>query len=441
MGVNQPLTLYPFTALYLYDAKLSPVKLNQHLSISMLRLPTFPRLLLILEWILLGVSVFSASVVGIMDESAHFPVLTMVCTGIFVLIGLKSLSNNHSHSVRYTLLELGVVGLPFSIGQSIVTFPLLGIVLVLRSAQRFGLPGRLGVTGITYVLFTVNLFVLKTTFINPLTLVIGNNILPTDINLLILKLVATIHYGMMLCFILLFVNALVSEHQGRKSLSVTLSQLRHYSLRIEDQATLKERNRIAREIHDALGHTLTAQSVQLESGLHLFNTNKTEESGDFFNTAKSLCAQALQEVRQSVATLRSDCLLGNSLESAITILIEELKTTTTIVPAVTIDELPQPFSLEVSSTVYRIVQAALTNITLHSHATEVMLQMTVRSSTLYVMIKDNGQGFNPAQNSTGFGILGMRERALALGGQFNLLSEPDAGCLIMVQIPLPRSIA
>jgi signal transduction histidine kinase len=137
--------------------------------------------------------------------------------------------------------------------------------------------------------------------------------------------------------------------------------------------------------------------------------------------------------------LRSGCLLGNSLESAIATLIKEFQTTTVITPTIIID-LPQPLSTEIGSTVYRIVQAALTNIILHSHAADVTLQITVHSHTLYVVIKDNGQGFNPAQNSTGFGILGMRERALALNGRFNLISEPGAGCLITVQIPLPEAI-
>ena len=403
----------------------------------MLRLPALPRLLLILEWILLGIAVFLTSIVWILDILPQSPILTMVCIGFIALLGLKPLK--YFHTVGYTLVEFGLVGLPGLVSKSIVTVPILGMVLVLRSAQRFSLLGRLGVAGGVYALFILNLFVLNTTFINPLNVWLNSPVLPTNTNFLFFKLCSVIYYGMILSFVWLFVNALVSENQGRERLSVTLSQLRYYSLRIEDQATLQERNRIAREIHDALGHTLTAQSVQLDSGLHLLNTNQSEQAGDFFNTAKLLCAQALQEVRQSVTMLRSDCLLGNSLESAIATLLKEFQATTAITPAVTID-IPQPFPLEISSTVYRIVQAALTNITLHSHATEVMLQITVHSYTLYIMIKDNGQGFNPAQNSTGFGILGMRERALALNGQFNLISEPGAGCLITVQIPLPGSI-
>jgi len=405
----------------------------------MLRLLALPRLLLILEWILLGTAVFLTSIVGILDIFPQFPVLTMVCIGILTLLGLiKPLKG--FYPVGYTLVEFGLIGLPVLVGKSIVTFPILGAVLVLRSAQRFDLLGRLGVAAGVYALFILNLFVLNTTFINPLNLWLGSPVLPTDTNFLFFKLCSIIYYGMILSFVWLFVNALVSECQGRERLSVTLTQLRDYSLRIEDQATLQERNRIAREIHDALGHTLTAQSVQLDSGLHLLNTNQIEQASIFLKAAKSLCAQALQEVRQSVTMLRSDCLLGNSLESAIATLIKEFQTTTAITPAITID-LPQPPSAEISSTVYRIVQAALTNVTLHSHATEVMLQITVHSHTLYIVMKDNGQGFNPAQNSTGFGILGMRERALALNGKFNLISEPGAGCLITVQIPMPEAIA
>jgi signal transduction histidine kinase len=407
----------------------------------MLRLLALPRILLILEWMLLGVAAFLAIIAGVIDIFPQFPVLTIVCIGTLTLLGLiKPVKDKRFYVVGHTLVEFGLIGLPVLVGRSIVTFPILGAVLVLRSAQRFDLLGRLGVAGSVYALFIVNLFVLETIFINPLRVWLGSPVLPTDSNVLFFKICSIIYYGMILAFIWLFVNALVSENQGRERLAVTLSQLRDYSLRIEDQAALQERNRIAREIHDALGHTLTAQSVQLDSGLHLLNTNQIEQADIFFETAKSLCAQALQEVRQSVTMLRSGCLLGNSLESAISTLIKEFQTTTAITPAVIID-LPQPLSTDISSTVYRIVQAALTNIMLHSHATEVTLQITVHSHTLYIVIKDNGQGFNPAQNSTGFGILGMRERALALNGQFNLISEPGAGCLITVQIPLPGAIA
>ena len=403
------------------------------------RLLTLPRILLILELMLLGVAIFLASIAWVIDVFPQLPVLTIVCVGVIALLGLKPINNKRFYAVGYTLVEFGLIGLPVLVGKSIVTFPILGAVLVLRSAQRFSLLGRLGVAVGVYALFIFNLFILNTTFINPLNLWLGSPVLPTDTNLLFFKLCSIIYYGMILAFVWLFVNALVSENQGRERLAVTLSQLRDYSLRVEDQAALQERNRIAREIHDALGHTLTAQSVQLDSGLHLLDTNQIGQADVFFKRAKSLCAQALQEVRQSVSVLRRDCLAGQSLEEAIAALVGEFKATSTITIDWSID-VPRSLPSELNSTLYRIIQAALTNIIRHSSATEATLQITTHSQTLYLVIKDNGRGFKPTQNSTGFGLQGMQERTLALSGRFHLFSEPGAGCLITVQIPLPSPL-
>ncbi|MEL6788145.1 MAG: hypothetical protein AAFO76_12205, partial [Cyanobacteria bacterium J06607_15] len=190
----------------------------------MLRLLTLPRLLLILEWILLGIAVFLASIVWILDILPQSPVLTVVCIGVIVLLGLKPLKG--FHPLGYTLVEFGLIGLPGLVSKSIITMPILGAVLVLRSAQRFSLLGRLGVAGGVYALFILNLFVFNTTFINPINIWLGSPVLPADTNLFVFKFFSIIYYGMMLSFVWLFVNALVSEHQGRERLSVTLSQLR-----------------------------------------------------------------------------------------------------------------------------------------------------------------------------------------------------------------------
>lgn len=406
----------------------------------MQRQQTSPHLMLYLEWILLAIATVTTTIIESLDVSSRFPFLAIACMGALAVLGLRPPSHEHLLRQGFTLAEFGLILLPYFTGDLIPTFPVLGLVLVIRSAQRFALPGRLKVAAGVYASYIFTLFFWKGGFATSLSQAFGlDYVIPrSSFNLLVLKFNAAIHYGMVLTFTLLLVNSLMSERENRKQLSLALTQLRKYALQIEDQATLQERNRIAREIHDALGHTLTAQSVQLDSGLLLFETPQTEQARSFFNTAKSLCTQALQEVRQSVSTLRSDCLLGNSLEEAVMALVRDLKATTAIAPEITI-ELLQPLSSEVSSSVYRIIQAALTNIICHSAATEMTLQLTTHNRTLYLVIKDNGRGFNPAQNSTGFGIQGMRERALALEGQFHLFSEPGEGCLITVQIPLSQS--
>ncbi|MEO0406834.1 MAG: sensor histidine kinase [Cyanobacteria bacterium P01_A01_bin.135] len=407
----------------------------------MLPTPTLPRLMLYLEWILLGITAITTVVISLLNVSPRFPVWAVSCIVVLAVLGLRDPPSRYSARRWLALAEFGLILLPHWAGDRMPNFPLLGVVLVLRSAQRFRPPGRYAVAAGVYLSHLLILFLPEstaaTTFVQAFSFI--HEIPSSPFNALILKLNAALHYSMMLSFVLLLINSLVSERQNREHLSATLTQLRQYALRIEDQAALQERNRIAREIHDALGHTLTAQSVQLDGGLMLLNQTKLEQASSFFNTAKSLCAQALQEVRQSVSVLRRDCLAGQSLEEAIAALIYEVKATNTIAVDWTVD-VPRSLSPELSSTLYRIVQAALTNIIRHSGATEATLQVTARSQTLYLVIKDNGRGFTPTQNSTGFGLQSMRERTLALRGQFHLFSEPGAGCLITVQIPLPSPL-
>ncbi|WP_339381555.1 sensor histidine kinase [Brasilonema bromeliae] len=240
-------------------------------------------------------------------------------------------------------------------------------------------------------------------------------------------------FGLVLVFVLLLINALLSERQSREKLAIAHQQLHRYALRVEDQATLQERNRIAREIHDALGHSLTAQSIQLENAL-LFLSSNLDKAKTFLEEAKQLGSSALREVRQSVATLRCDALQGKSLESAIALLLSDFQRRTGIIPDYKLC-LPQPLSGEVGTTIYRIVQEALTNISKHSAATVVTIDLQTTADSLYLQLCDNGRGFNPYQNTTGFGIQGMRERTLALGGHFRIFSESGCGCRIIAVFP------
>ena len=248
-----------------------------------------------------------------------------------------------------------------------------------------------------------------------------------------LRLNVAITFGLTLLLTLLLVNALLSERQSRKKLLLANDQLRQYALRIEDQATLQERNRIAREIHDALGHVLTAQSIQLENAL-LFLPAGSEKTESFLQEAKQLGARALQEVRRSISTLRANPLQGQSLEVAIGRAANEFYQTTGIQPECEI-QLSQSLSIDISTTLYRIIQESLTNIWKHSQATQVWISLKEQSGSIQLQVKDNGRGFDPTQNTTGFGLQGMRERAIASGGQFYLDSDCHQGCQITVSIP------
>lgn len=393
-----------------------------------------------LEWILLG---FTGVTMVLMAPLLASPnILPQVSLQIVVLgvLRFRLPIRKLIDKVLYIGLELFILVLPTFIDGRIYFLPFLGLVIVIRGCQMFKLPGRIAVAGLTFTAFVWNHFgmgrsgpfaMLKVSEQSKLGLPSAFD--PTSLTL---RLNAALSFGLAVAFVLLLINALLEECQSREKLLIAHNQLRHYALRIEDQSTLQERNRIAREIHDLLGHTLTAQSIQLDSALLLFHSD-AERANCFLQTAKQLCTQALQEVRQSVATLRTDPLQGKSLKGAIAALIEDFRVTTAIEPTCTI-HLDNPLPPEILATVYRILQEALTNIIRHSNATEINIQVFDYSEGLHMLVKDNGQGFDPEQNSTGYGIQGMRERTVALGGRFNLFSELGSGCLITIQIPLVR---
>ena len=121
-----------------------------------------------------------------------------------------------------------------------------------------------------------------------------------------------------LCIILIWVlvNFVLREHNSQKQLARARQQLREYALKAEDRATVNERNRIAREIHDSLGHALTAQSIQLNNAI-AFWESEPDKAYSFLRESKNLVATALKEIRYSVAALRSDPLQNKSLGTAV----------------------------------------------------------------------------------------------------------------------------
>ncbi len=212
-----------------------------------------------------------------------------------------------------------------------------------------------------------------------------------------------------------------------------LEQERSLNQRIEEMAVLEERNRIARDIHDSLGHALVALNIQIETALTLWQ-DAPERAYSFLVEAKQLGSEALTAVRQSVSDMRSDPLQGRLLEGAIATLIQEFHHTTGVLPECHID-LSQPLSNQVNTVVYRIVQEGLTNIYKHAKATAVQIQIQTTSDGLLLVLQDNGSGFQVDQNRTGFGLQGMRERTTALGAQLEITSAPGDGCRITARFP------
>ena len=226
----------------------------------------------------------------------------------------------------------------------------------------------------------------------------------------------TLIFGLGLFFVLKLVSTLLSERQAKEELAATHEQLRQYALQVEELAAVQERNHIAREIHDSLGHTLTAQNIQLQTAVKLWQQDPNRAQS-FLQQAQQLAATAMQEVRRSVRALREDAPENPPLEEAIARLAEDFHQGSGISIATQID-VSVPIPSRITKVLHRVVQEALTNINKHAKATQVKIQISTSSSNTCLVVQDNGRGFDPEQNKTGFGLQGMQERVAAVGGAF-----------------------
>lgn len=220
---------------------------------------------------------------------------------------------------------------------------------------------------------------------------------------------------------------------AERELSEALEKSRSLNDEIAQMTALEERNRIARDIHDSLGHALVALNIQLEAALTLWNID-AEQAYASLKEAKQLGSDALTSVRTSVSEIRADALQGKILEQALDALLSEFQSTTRIEPTTQIN-LTYPFPNAVNVAVYRIVQEGLTNICKHAQATAVHLSLVTTQQTLQLSLEDNGGGFCPNLRKSGFGLQGMQERSAALGGQITVTSGARKGCRIAASFP------
>ncbi len=387
------------------------------------------RLLMILEWVLLGI-VAIAQIFVVIFKVIPISLLTNgLGLGLFAMLGLIK-PQQPGTKLLYTVSEFGLsLGLTF-LGN--IPLPaMLFIVLVMRNCVIWD--GKMR-TIMTILAFCSCLIAQTDRLLDQKLLVK----IPLD-QFSVIWLGFLLVFGLVILFLHLLVDAALKEHQGQEQLAVANQRLRHYALRVEELAIEQERNRIARDIHDSLGHSLTVYGIHLEAALRLMHTNPAKAEALLLEV-KQLNSTTLQEVRQSVTALRSDPLQGKLLTQAIADLVTEFQRSTEILPNWQV-QVDVNLSKELSVTIYRIVQESLTNIYKYATATEVSITIAQSVDQLKVSIQDNGIGFDPNQNTTGFGLQGMQERTLALGGQLEILTAPNQGCVVNAMFPIQTNAA
>lgn len=216
-------------------------------------------------------------------------------------------------------------------------------------------------------------------------------------------------------------------------------QLRVYAVKLERMTEIRERNRLAREIHDTLGHTLTGIIMGADAVLALFDP-APEEAKKRVQVIAQSARDGLNDVRRSIKALRPDALEKASIEEALEILVTNFHQTTSA--DIRYEQLAGPLSLasDEEDTLYRVIQESMTNAVRHGHATEIHVRLTRREDLLTIEIRDNGLGCGGAEVQEGFGLRHMRERLGLLGGSLTCGDRADEdgarGFYIVVSLPL-----
>jgi PAS domain S-box-containing protein len=228
------------------------------------------------------------------------------------------------------------------------------------------------------------------------------------------------------------------------NLNRDLSESRHRlrGLAAQNEARLEgERKHIAQEVHDELGQVLTA--LRMELSLLKMRFGALDPSvGDKVLEMKQLVDRAIQGVRNVAVNLRPPA-LDMGLVPAIEWLCGEFTRKTTIGCVFDAGERNINLDETRSVVIFRIVQESLTNVTRYARASQVVIHLGCRGSQLRLEVRDNGCGFDraAAAKRKTFGLLGMRERALALGGRVDVISAPGKGTVIGVSIPIDADAA
>jgi signal transduction histidine kinase len=218
--------------------------------------------------------------------------------------------------------------------------------------------------------------------------------------------------------------------------------LRLRVLRRQFDAVLAERNRMAREIHDTLTQDYVGTSLQLDILMQLLKVGKVGAAIDQVKQTRQLVTDGLEEARRSIWELRAN----NSQDSLPTRLARllERETFAAIAPRLQLGGAYRELEPRIEREVLRIAQEALTNVVHHAQATETKVNLQYYKQALQLVIEDNGRGFDVEQgmNKDGhFGLLGMKERAAAIGGKLEIVSELDSaaratGTTLTLNLPL-----
>ena len=193
----------------------------------------------------------------------------------------------------------------------------------------------------------------------------------------------------------------------------------------------RERQRIARELHDEVGQTLTGVMLQVEGLAGKIPEELREQLDELRETAR----EGTEEVRRIARRLRPEALEDFGLQSALAALATAIGEQARLRIERRLDDGP-PLSEEHELVIYRIAQEALTNVARHAGATEVQFRLQRTADHVILTVRDDGRGLPTGVLRASHGIRGMRERAMLVGAQLTITGPPTGGTEVRLSIPL-----
>ena len=275
-------------------------------------------------------------------------------------------------------------------------------------------------------------------------------LLPTPAAVVVVALIPLVHVGMpftqglreilglltAVAFAAVVTKLLVREQQARRELAHAHSQLREYAVQAERLAAAQERNRVARDIHDGLGHVLTVVQMQIKAARAVLDTDAAQADA-VLAKAQQQAEQALREVRRSVAALR-ERQPSAPLPDALRALADEASAAG-VPTELGVTGPTRPLAAEAEESLFRAAQEGLTNVRKHAQATRAQIMLDYsQAAAVRLEVHDDGAGITADGHPTGgngFGLLGIRERAAQLGGRMSLESAPGRGSTLRVEVP------
>jgi two-component system, NarL family, sensor histidine kinase UhpB len=193
-----------------------------------------------------------------------------------------------------------------------------------------------------------------------------------------------------------------------------------------------ERRRIARELHDEVGQTLTGVVLQVEG----LSAAIPEHLRDQLDELRETARQGTEDVRRIARQLRPEALEDLGLQSALAALATAVGEQAHVRVDRHLEPPGLPLSEEQELVIYRVAQEAMTNVARHAHADAVELRLERTGDQVVLTVRDDGHGLPPAASESSHGIRGMRERAMLIGAGLAIEAAPERGTEVRLSIPL-----